>query len=36
MKRTQPVYVIKSSVSVPTWWALGTRANDEVLDANSY
>jgi prepilin-type N-terminal cleavage/methylation domain-containing protein/prepilin-type processing-associated H-X9-DG protein len=30
------VRFIKSSVSIPTWWALGTRANGEVLDANSY
>jgi prepilin-type N-terminal cleavage/methylation domain-containing protein/prepilin-type processing-associated H-X9-DG protein len=30
------VRFIKQSVNVNTWWALGTMANGEVLDANSY
>jgi prepilin-type N-terminal cleavage/methylation domain-containing protein/prepilin-type processing-associated H-X9-DG protein len=30
------VRFIKDSVSYPTWWALGTRANGEVLSADSY
>jgi prepilin-type processing-associated H-X9-DG protein len=27
---------IKDSVNQRTWWALGTRANGEVIDASSY
>jgi prepilin-type processing-associated H-X9-DG protein len=27
---------VKSSVSPQTWWALGTRAGGEVLDASTY
>jgi hypothetical protein len=27
---------IKDSVARNTWWALGTRANGEVVDASSY
>jgi prepilin-type processing-associated H-X9-DG protein len=30
------VRFIKNSVSIPTWWALGTRAGGEVIDAASY
>jgi prepilin-type N-terminal cleavage/methylation domain-containing protein/prepilin-type processing-associated H-X9-DG protein len=30
------VKFIKNSVQWLTWWALGTRANAEVIDANSY
>jgi len=30
------VRAIKSSVSVQTWWALGTKAGGEVLSADSY
>jgi len=30
------VRFIKSSVSFPTWWALGTRSNGEVLSSDSY
>jgi prepilin-type N-terminal cleavage/methylation domain-containing protein/prepilin-type processing-associated H-X9-DG protein len=30
------VRFVKSSISVPTYWALGTRANGEVIDASSY
>ncbi len=30
------VRFIKNSVSQPIWWALGTRANGEVIDASSY
>jgi prepilin-type N-terminal cleavage/methylation domain-containing protein/prepilin-type processing-associated H-X9-DG protein len=30
------VKFIKSSVSAPTWWALGTRAGGEVLSSDSY
>jgi prepilin-type N-terminal cleavage/methylation domain-containing protein/prepilin-type processing-associated H-X9-DG protein len=30
------VKFIKSSLSLQTWWALGTRARSEVIDANSY
>jgi len=27
---------IKDSISQTTWWALGTRANSEIIDASSY
>jgi prepilin-type processing-associated H-X9-DG protein len=27
---------IKNTISTPTWWALGSRANGEVLSADSY
>jgi hypothetical protein len=27
---------VKSSISLPTYWALGTRAGGEVIDASSY
>jgi prepilin-type N-terminal cleavage/methylation domain-containing protein/prepilin-type processing-associated H-X9-DG protein len=30
------VHFIKSSVSLPTWWALGTRAGGEVLSSDAY
>jgi prepilin-type N-terminal cleavage/methylation domain-containing protein/prepilin-type processing-associated H-X9-DG protein len=30
------VKAIKNSINVTVWWALGTRANNEVIDANSY
>jgi prepilin-type N-terminal cleavage/methylation domain-containing protein/prepilin-type processing-associated H-X9-DG protein len=30
------VKFIKSSINMMTWWALGTKANGEVVDANSY
>jgi prepilin-type processing-associated H-X9-DG protein len=30
------VRFIKGSVSMPTYWALGTRAGNEVIDANSF
>jgi prepilin-type N-terminal cleavage/methylation domain-containing protein/prepilin-type processing-associated H-X9-DG protein len=30
------VQFIKDSVNRQTWWSLGTRANGEVIDANSY
>ena len=30
------VKFIKSSVALPTWWALGTRGNGEVISADQY
>ena len=30
------VRFVKDSVSPPTWWALGTRANGEVISADAY
>jgi prepilin-type N-terminal cleavage/methylation domain-containing protein/prepilin-type processing-associated H-X9-DG protein len=30
------VRFVKNSVSQPVWWALGTKANGEVLDASAY
>jgi hypothetical protein len=30
------VKFIKDSINRTTWWALGTRANGEVLSADSY
>lgn len=30
------VEFIKDSVSLPTWWALGTRAGGEVISADGY
>ena len=30
------VKFIKSSISVPTWWALGTRAGGEVISSDQY
>ena len=27
---------VKSTVSLPVWWALGTRAGGEVISADSY
>ncbi len=29
------VHFVKNSISMMTWWALGTRASGEVIDANS-
>ncbi len=30
------VRFIKNSIAMSVWWALGTRANNEVIDANSF
>ena len=30
------VHFIKSSISIATWWALGTKANGEVISSDSY
>ena len=30
------VKYIKDTVSVPTWWALGTRAGGEVVSSDAY
>jgi prepilin-type processing-associated H-X9-DG protein len=30
------VRFVKSSLAMPTWWALGTRAGSEVIDASSF
>jgi prepilin-type processing-associated H-X9-DG protein len=30
------VRFIKNSINPPTWWALGTRANGEVISSDSY
>jgi len=30
------VKFVKNSVSTLTWWALGTRAGNEVIDSASY
>ena len=30
------VHFIKNSVSIPTWWALGTRARGETITSDSY
>jgi len=30
------VKFVKSSISAPTWWALGTRAKSEVISADAY
>jgi prepilin-type N-terminal cleavage/methylation domain-containing protein/prepilin-type processing-associated H-X9-DG protein len=30
------VRFVKNSINMTTWWALGTRANNEVIDANSF
>jgi prepilin-type N-terminal cleavage/methylation domain-containing protein/prepilin-type processing-associated H-X9-DG protein len=30
------VHFIKSSIAIKTWWALGTRANGEVISSDSY
>jgi prepilin-type processing-associated H-X9-DG protein len=30
------VKFVKDSINMATWWALGTRANGEVIDASSY
>ena len=30
------VQFIKSSISMSTWWQLGTRANGEVISSDSY
>jgi hypothetical protein len=27
---------VKNSVNMTTWWALGTRANNEVISSDSY
>jgi hypothetical protein len=27
---------IKGSISIPTWWALGTKGNGEVVSSDSY
>jgi prepilin-type processing-associated H-X9-DG protein len=30
------VRAVKNSVAMTTWWALGTKANNEVIDASSF
>jgi hypothetical protein len=30
------VRFIKSSISIPTWWALGTKANGEAISSDQY
>ena len=30
------VHFIKSSISINTWWSLGTRANGEIISSDSY
>jgi hypothetical protein len=30
------VRFVKSSVSMPTWWALGTIAGGEIVSSDSY
>jgi prepilin-type processing-associated H-X9-DG protein len=30
------VNFIKNSVSLPTWWSLGTRGRGEIISADSY
>jgi hypothetical protein len=30
------VKFIKDSINLRTWWALGTKANGEVIDASAY
>jgi hypothetical protein len=30
------VKAIKSTIAVQTWWALGTRAGNEVISADAY
>jgi prepilin-type processing-associated H-X9-DG protein len=30
------VKFIKDSIAAPTWWALGTKANGEVISADAY
>jgi hypothetical protein len=30
------VRFVKGTISLPTWWAPGTRSNGEVLSADSY
>jgi prepilin-type processing-associated H-X9-DG protein len=30
------VRFIKTSISVPTWWALGTKANGELIGSDQY
>jgi hypothetical protein len=30
------VRFMKDSINVLTWWGLGTKAGNEVLDANAY
>jgi prepilin-type N-terminal cleavage/methylation domain-containing protein/prepilin-type processing-associated H-X9-DG protein len=30
------VKAIKNSININVWWALGTRANNEIIDASSY
>jgi prepilin-type N-terminal cleavage/methylation domain-containing protein/prepilin-type processing-associated H-X9-DG protein len=30
------VHFVKSSISINTWWSLGTRANGEVISSDSY
>jgi len=30
------VKFIKNTISIPTWWALGTRGNGEVISADAY
>jgi hypothetical protein len=30
------VRFIKSSISINTWWSLGTKANGEVVSSDSY
>jgi prepilin-type processing-associated H-X9-DG protein len=30
------VKFIKDSIAAPTWWALGTKANGEVISSDAY
>ena len=30
------VRFIKDTINLPTWWALGTKANGEVISSDSY
>ena len=30
------VHFIKSSIAIKTWWALGTKANGEVISSDTY
>jgi prepilin-type N-terminal cleavage/methylation domain-containing protein/prepilin-type processing-associated H-X9-DG protein len=36
LKADGSVSFIKNTVDIRTWWALGTRANSEVIDSNAY
>ena len=41
-RRGQPAHdgrsvrCIKNSISMPTWWGLGTKSNGEVIDGSSF